>query len=221
MRLAFLLSSTLLLAQTPRNLPWNGLASPPWQAGEPMPVSMPCEPAPKPAPEETLVVRLSGDGALRVSDPKGIIRLRIGLPGRPAQLWRDGGERVDCNVKTLLFPANTPLSKGLGALPWNSPDFRNALSGLLWSLDDGQRLLTIVHPATGQVAFIPLPQGKHLTLCFHPQCLELRDSPKGDVVSRDSTSWIVPWVGLLPQLVRLGPQPPTKPGTALQPFPKE
>jgi hypothetical protein len=33
---------------------------------------------------------------------------------------------------------------------------------------------------------------------------------------------VVPWIGLLPRLAALGPQPnPPKPGGALQPFPKD
>jgi hypothetical protein len=165
-------------------------------------------------------VTLTADGALSVLDGRGVILLRTGLPGRPTSLWRDGGVPVSAFPGPLLFPRVSPLSRGLGALPVVSTDFRPALSGLLWILADDGKVLTLVHPATARVCYLPLPGGRDLRLAFHPDRLEVHETTlPGDPAP---ACWSVPWLALLPQLIQLGQantanQPS---GTALIPFPR-
>ena len=226
MRLAILfLSAALAAAQTPnRELPWAAARALPWNPGPIAPPDAQPGPEAPPAPQpQTLTVTLSQDGALRVTDDKGTILLRLGLPGRPLKLWRDGGTPLDPGAPTLRFPARTPLLAGIGGLRLGSADFRPALEGLLWILDDDERVITVVHPATARVAYLPLPGGRDLALVFHPDRLELQKNLPGPPPHPDQVSWSLPWLALLPQFVQLGqarPRP-AKEGTALLPFPKE
>jgi hypothetical protein len=165
-------------------------------------------------------VTLTQDGALKILDGRGVILLRTGLPGRPTQVWRDGGVPVKAFGGTLLFARISPLSRGLGALPVVSADFRPALSGLLWILSDDGRTITLVHPATARVCYLPLPGGRDLRLAFHPDRLEAHETAlPGDPAP---ACWSVPWLALLPQLIQLGQQnhADQPAGTALNPFPK-
>lgn len=204
-------------AQERPRLPWEGLPTLAWQAG---PVPEP--PGPIPPPEATngaLRVSLSEDGTLQVRDARGVVRLQAGLPGRPLKAWRDGGLPLTPAWGTWAFPVDPPLIHGLGGLRWCAEDFRPFLAGLLWVLEDGEGVLTVVHPATGRLIHLPLPPGRDLELRFLPDRLEVL----AGVVDRGGPrQWVLPWMGLLPRLAALGPHPASAPaGTALAPFPRE
>jgi hypothetical protein len=161
--------------------------------------------------------RLAPDGTLEIFNGAGVRSLRVGLPGRPLKVWRDGGLPVAPPWDRLAFPQADPLSQGLGGLAWNAGDFRPSLSGLLWILEDGERVLTVVHPATAQVVFLPLPRGEGFSLAFEPSRLVALTGPSD---SGRSGGWALPWLALLPSFARLGPAPDAGPrGTALKPFP--
>ncbi|MBK7295111.1 MAG: hypothetical protein IPI84_15490 [Holophagaceae bacterium] len=120
-----------------------------------------------------------------------------GFPCRPTGAWS--------------FPTDSPLSLGLGGLLWGAQDFRPFLRGLLWVIEDGEAVLTVVHPATAQV--------RDLHLGFLPDRLEVG---AGEVDKGAPRRWSIPWMGLLPRLADLGPQPgPARTGSALAPFPKD
>jgi hypothetical protein len=118
------------------------------------------------------------------------------------------------------FPAETPLSKGLGNLPLAGDDFRNALQGLLWIMDDGERRITVVHPATQQVVYLPLPAGQNWEVNLYPDRLEVQEKASQREEHRETACWSISWLILLPQFVRLSLPPPAgNPGTAFHPFP--
>lgn len=204
----------VLWTQARPPLPWETAPALAWIAG----VGEDTAAGPMDAPSTgPLRLSLEGDGTLRVVDAKGLRRLRIGLPGRPLRAWRDAGLPLDLAEKAWNFPQDTPLSKGLGTLPWGAEDFRPSLRGLLWILDDGERILTVVHPATGRVVFIPLPQGQDFMVRMTPGFAELYETPKGGVPRR----WYVPWLALLPQFAQLAKaEEIPAPGTAFMPYPK-
>ena len=220
MRLVALLLGTALagqvpqIGQGPRALPWQSGSSPPWQRLEAVPDPLP---GPIAITHGPIHVQLSQDGTLEVWNGAGVRTLRTGLPGRPRKAWRDGGLPLGDLRASWAFPQTDPLSDGLGALDWNAGDFRHSLQGLLWILEDGERLLTVVHPATGQVIYLPLPRGEDFDLDFEPTRLVLnaKQGPGGH-----AEAWALPWLALLPQFARLG-APATAPirGTALVPFP--
>ena len=86
MRLGTLFLTAAVAAAAPPSgsLPWASARALPWDPA-------PCLPSGAPAPlaRETalpLSVLLSQDGALRILDEKGGVRLRMGLPGRPLRL---------------------------------------------------------------------------------------------------------------------------------------
>ncbi len=202
-------------------------AGAPWHAA-PIPAWRPCDPAPeipplKPAQsrESPLRVNVNSSGVLRVVDGLGRVRLRTGLPGRPLRLWRDAGTALQAAEAPFAFPAQTPLStsQSLG------PDFRPNLEGLLWILDDSGRYLTLVHPATNRVAYLPLPDPSRegrIEPRWFPDHLEIRILPSDDAAPRTAGCWSIPWMGLVPQILQLAtPAPEPPPGTALLPFPKE
>jgi hypothetical protein len=170
-----------------------------------------------------LTVHLSEDGTVRVNDDKGLRRLRMGLPGRPLKLWRDWGTPLEPSSRALLFSGRTPLLGGIGALPIEAADFRPALEGLLWILDDDEKVITVIHPATGRVVFLPLPGGRNITLVFHPGSLEIQPAVPSPDGRKETSSWSVPWLALLPQFIQLGQQiPHYRPeGTVLLPYPKD
>lgn len=205
--------------QTRPALPWERVAPLAWQA-EPWVAA--AGPAPAPAmaePTRPMTATLSGDGTLRISDARGLIRLQEGLPGRPLRAWRDGGTKLAGPSGAWGFPANSPLAQGLGNLSWCADDFRPFLQGLLWVLEDGEGFLTVVHPVTARVIHLPLPPGRDLEIRFLPDRLQVA---AGDVEKGAPRQWSIPWMGLLPRLAALGPHPdPTKVGTALAPFPRE
>jgi hypothetical protein len=123
---------------------------------------------------------------------------------------------------TWSFPEETPLRGGIGALPLGQADFRPGLRGTLWILDDEERLLTVVHPATSRFVYLPLPGGTDLELLFLPDQLVVRQGAEGSGTGHSRSAWSLPWLSLLPQFILLAtPLPAPKPGTALQPFPKE
>ncbi|BDU74216.1 hypothetical protein [Mesoterricola silvestris] len=212
----FFLSALALCAQTPGKLPWDAAAAVPWKAGDcgPLPAPPRVEPIPAGAP---IQARITADGTLRVTDGRGMILLRTGLPGRPLQVWRDGGIRVE-SPGLMRFSGRSLLTQGIGALPVKDLDFRPALEGLLWILSDDERVITLIHPATAHIIYLPLPGGRAFQLVFHPDRLELRQGPE----SGSAECWSVPWMALLPQLLQLGREnPANRPsGTALLPFPK-
>jgi len=217
---ALLLSAGAVLAQVPqvgkgpRTLPWQSGATPPWQPLDAVPGSVVDALPPSTGP---VTVKVSQDGTVEVWSGAGVRTLRFGLPGRPRKAWRDGGVPLPGIGSAWAFPATDPLSNGLGGLDWNAGDFRASLSGLLWILEDGDRVLTVVHPATAQVAFLPLPRGDAFELAFEPNRLVLKT---GTAMEGRPQAWALPWLALLPQFARLGP-PSTPPplGTALKPFP--
>ena len=162
---------------------------------------------------------LTGDGTLRISDARGVIRLQAGLPGRPLRAWRDGGVPLSVPSGSWGFPVDSPLAGGFGSLGWCADDFRPFLRGLLWVLEDGEAFLSVVHPATARVIHLPLPPGRDLRIRFLRDRLEVA---AGQVEKGAPRQWSIPWMGLLPRLAALGPRPdPPKVGTALAPFPKE
>ena len=211
------LAASSLAAQGHPSLPWERTPLLDWEissgSGR---VETPADLVPSTGPLEA---RLTGDGTLRVFDARGIIRLKTGLPGRPLKAWRDGGFPLAPATGTWLFPADSPLSHGLGGLLWVAEDFRPFLRGLLWILEDGEAFLTVVHPATASAVHLPLPPGRDLSLRFLPDRLEV---VAGEVDRGAPRQWSIPWIGLLPRLSALGPHADrTKAGTALVPFPKD
>ena len=223
MRLAtlFLTGALGLSAQVPGGLPWKGMTALPWQMeeeGPPSPVTA--------TPTQSyfaLKVRVAQDGEIRITDDKGLIRMKLGLPGRPLKAWRDWGTPIPDLTVPLPFAARSPLQRGIGALPVGAPDFRPALEGLLWILDDDETILTVIHPATSQVAYLPLPGGEDLSLSFHPGHLEVREGAAKGGSKQPPTAWSLNWMALLPQFIHLGQDAAAnRPrGTALQPFPRE
>ncbi len=162
--------------------------------------------------------RLEGDGSFQISDARGRILLRSALPGRPLQVWRDGGVPLPTPTGVWGFPLDSPLSHGLGALQWCSGDFRPFLRGLLWVMEDGEGFLTVLHPATARAIHLPLPPGRDLHLRFLADRLVVQ---AGDVERGAPSQWSLPWIGFLPRLADLCPQPQlVPPGGALAPFPR-
>ena len=208
-------------AQTARALPWEKLPQAPWESRfDPEPDGPPLPQVP-PVPA-AFGVRITADGALTVLDGRGVIRLKTGLPGRPRSVWRDGGQPVPAPWIALSFgPGAT--GPALSGEFWNSTDPRRAMAGMLWILDDGERTLSLVHPATGRVAFLPLPEADGVDLRFLPRGLEaLERLPEGISETRRSRRWFLPWMALLTSLLRLEPPPRSQNrATALLPFPKE
>ena len=219
---ALLLTAALaalpLLAQAaPRSLPWEQALPLPWQAS-PRLAAAPDPPAPAPS-SGPLSLQIAADGTVRVVDGRGLVRLLAGLPGRPLRVWRDGGIRLRPPTGTWSFPSETPLLQGLGALRWCAEDFRPFLKGLCWVMEDGEGFLAVIHPATGRIIYLPLPPGEDLSLRFLPERLEV---VSGREDSGGPLRWSIPWIGLLPRLAPLGPQPgPAHLGTALVPFPQD
>lgn len=211
------LAASTLTGQSRSALAWERVPPLDWQV---IPSSFRMEtPAGLEPSTGPLVARLTGDGTLSIRDARGIIRLRTGLPGRPLKAWRDGGVPLPSPSGAWPFPADSPLSQGLGGLSWVAEDFRPFLRGLLWILEDGEGFLTVVHPATARAIHLPLPSGRDLTLRFLPDRLEVA---AGEVDRGAPRLWSIPWMSLLPRLAALGPHPdPVKAGTALAPFPKE
>lgn len=219
---SFLIAGALLEAQAvPRQaqpLPWEAAPMPAWEwvsGGE-------AQAPPAPLSEGQsgpLRLGLTPDGRLRVVDAQGTVRMSLGLPGRPARAWRDGG-RVLEGVGPWAFPDRTPLQARRVEALLGAGDGRPGLEGLAWFLDDGERVVTVVHPATGRVVFLRLPEGEGFTLAFHPQHLELLEVPEpgGRIQGR---RWRLPWLLLLPHLAGLLPAGPPARGTALVPFPRE
>lgn len=224
MRLVALLLSALLgaaaVAQAPRILPWEGQPTPQWQGLFEEPLDRP----PPQAPGQPVFfrVQVGADGALRVVDGRGVIRLRAGLPGRPLRVWRDGGVPVPAPWAAIPFPAAAPNPIFTPAF-WALEDPRLGLAGLLWIQDDGERMVSLVHPATGKVAFLPLPEGVGVDLGFLPAGLLAVERPaEGSTPVGRVRRWLLPWVALVPVLARLAPAAgPPRAGTALEPFPRE
>jgi len=215
----FLLIPAALTAQSP--LPWDNTPELPWETALPGSPPPALETAPKAKGPQRLV-SLSGDGTLRISDAQGRITLRLGLSGRPLRLLRDAGTPMTLEDFPCSFPVETPLTRGLGSLPLAGGDFRGALEGLLWIVDDGERRITLVHPATRQVVYLPLPIGQDWEITLQPDRLEVREKLFPVAERRETACWSVPWLVLLPQFVRLSlPPPAPSPGTAFRPFPSE
>jgi len=216
----FLIASALAAQETP-GLPWDRVPNLPWRSTQAGTIP-PAPPSPAPASTGPLRLNLDADGALRIVDGRGIIRLRTGLPGRPQKLWRDGGTPLQGASGSWTFPAETPICRGIGALPLGRPDFRPGLEGLLWVMDDEERILTVLHPATSRVVYLPLPAGNGLDLVFLPDQLMVRQGGEGSDAPPSRSAWSLPWLNLLPQFILLGtPLPAPPPGTAMLPFPKE
>lgn len=213
MILALILTAGLS-AQVPQ-LPWEDALLPPWISQSEGSTQ---EPSPPPAASagKELSLDLRPDGRLRIADRKGTLRLSMGLPGRPRRVWRDGGQPLE-PMGRWDFPDKTPFSERGIAQLLTAPDPRSALWGLFWVLDDGERRLTVVHPATAKVLFLRLPEGESPDLAFFPDHLEFRARTEGG-----PRRWSLPWAALLPHLARLGPTLKLPPrGTALQPYPSE
>jgi hypothetical protein len=219
-RLAILvLTGALALSAQQAPLPWKGAPALPWQMEAPEPAPTPCDATPTQS-YFALEVRLVKDGKVTITDDKGLIRMKLGLPGRPVKAWRDWGTPIPDLLEPLHFATRSPLQRGIGGMPVGAPDFRPALEGLLWILDDDDSVLTVIHPATSQVVYLPLPGGQEFTLLFYPDRLEVRETA-GDPQPR--ASWSLHWLVLLPRFIQLGKDSTAgKPkGTALLPFPKD
>jgi hypothetical protein len=217
-----LLGPQALLAQVSSTLPWRAAPALPWQMEEPGPPPAPCTASPTQT-SFGLTVHLARDGAVRLTDQKGLIRLRAGLPGRVRKAWRDWGVPIADPFAPLPFPEHSPLQRGIGALPVGSLDFRPALEGLLWILDDDESYLTVIYPATAQVVYLPLPGGQDLDLAFGPDRLAVvEDGPAGSAQPPEAT-WSLHWLALLPEFIQLGKENASAlhRGTALEPFPKD
>jgi hypothetical protein len=80
-------------------------------------------------------------------------------------------------------------------------------------------VLTVIHPATSQVVYLPLPGGQDLSLAFYPDRLDVLEGAALPL----SSSWSLHWMALLPQFIRLGQDAAANKvrGTALLPFPKD
>lgn len=224
--------ATSLAAQARLPLPWETAPALSWRAGVGSSVMSPVqagskEPVASGVPGNgSIVVKLSADGTLRIVGAKGVRRLRLGLPGRPLRAWRDQGTpldlaTLDSKAESWRFTSDTPLTKGIQTLPWGGEDFRDALSGLLWILDDGEQFLTLVHPATARMVFLPLPLGQNFNVRMTPGYLELIENPTQGSSSA-SRRWSLPWLALLPQFAKLArPKESSTLGTALLPFPAD
>lgn len=210
----WILIPAALSAQAPaRRLPWQPPLLLPWQYLERLPVVAPFEAAPSTG---WLRLQLTSEGVLSVRDAKGVERMALGLPGRPYRVWRDGGLALDPATGPWSFPETTPLSEGAGGLAWGAPDLRPSLSGLVWILEDGERLLTLLHPAHGRAVHLALPALQSPELAFGPDRLVVRGLADGR-----PAAWSLPWVALLPALAQLGAKPPEKrPGSVAVPFPE-
>ncbi|MDR3672121.1 MAG: hypothetical protein P4L36_14835 [Holophaga sp.] len=210
------------LALNAQTLPWRNMAAMPWQMEATGPLPAPCTAMPTQS-FFSLWVQVVQDGKVVITDDKGLVRMKLGLPGRPVRAWRDWGTPVLDLAKPMPFSIRSPLQRGIGGMPVGAPDFRPALEGLLWIVDDDENVLTVIHPATSQVVYLPLPGGQDLTLVFHPDRLEVRETAvlEDDVQAR--VSWSLHWLGLLPQFIQLGKDSSAdKPkGTAMLPFPKD
>jgi hypothetical protein len=211
---ALMLLPALMQAQTPtgRHLPWQPALTLPWQALDRQPA---VEAFQAPAAKGPLRVGLIPDGVIRVWDVKGLVRTTVGLPGRPRRIWRDGGVPLELTSGPWVFPDQTPLAEGAGGIAWGAADLRPSLSGLLWVIEDGERILTVLHPALGRAIHLALPAVEEAELAFAPDRLVLRGLAEGR-----PAAWSLPWVALLPALTQLGSKPTTlKLGTATNPFP--
>lgn len=210
---ALMLLPALVQAQSPhRRLPWQPPLQLSWQALERQPAVDPFPMQPSTGP---LRVSLVPDGLLRVSDAKGLIHMVVGLPGRPRRAWRDGGLPVDVNQSPWMFPSETPLSEGAGGIAWGAKDLRPSLAGLMWVIEDGERILTVLHPALGRAIHLALPPVEDAQLSFGPDRLVLRGLSDGR-----PAAWSLPWVALLPAFTQLGAKGiGGKLGTATNPFP--
>ncbi len=216
--IGFLGLAALPLAAQARQqpLPWEIAPALAWHAG--LGADEPVKPISETPSTGPLKVSLAKDGTLLVSDARGHRRLRVGLPGRPIQAWRDAGIPLNLGDRSWAFPSETSFTKGLSALPWSGEDFRPALQGLLWILDDGERILTVVHPATAQIVYLPLPPGRDFSIQLTPGYLELLEKTESDTPRR----WSLPWLVLLPQFAKLSRAADASlTGTAFIPFPKE
>ena len=149
--------------------------------------------------------------------------MRAGLPGRPLRAWRDWGTPIADLTLPMRFPTRSPLQRGIGGMLLGTPDFRPALEGLLWILDDGENYLAVIHPATGQMAYLPLPSAENLSLAFYPDRLVLQEGPSAEHPKGGPDTWSLHWLALLPQFIQLGKDAGFNRarGTALAPFPKE
>ena len=210
-------TASLVLAQERPALSWDRIMPLAWSVDVTPPAGpTPSELQPSAGPR---LAHLNADGSFRISDQRGRILLKSGLPGRPLQAWRDGGVPLPSPVGVWGFPLDSPLSQGLGALQWCSGDFRPFLRGLLWVLEDSEGFLTVIHPATARVIHLPMPPGRDLHLRFLADRLVVQ---AGEVERGAPSRWSLPWMGFLPRLSDLCPQPhPAQPGGALAPFPKE
>lgn len=224
MRLALRALSLALAAtlggQEPGLPPGEAFTAVPWQ-----PLTVWKEPsAPESAAPGTAVfLDLSPDGSLRILRGRGVVALRAGLPGRPVRAWRDGGIPLDPPYGRWGFAPGSPLQAGIGSLPWGRGDFRNSLRGLVWVLDDSERVITVLHPATARRVAIPLPASSGAPrLIFHPDRLEVREDSPVLIQRREARGWSIPWLALLPHFALLGqPAPDSRQGTALNPYPGE
>ena len=219
MRLATLIL-TCALALPAQMLPWKTTGALPWQMEAASPDPAPCSATPTQS-YFALRVQVAPDGKVVITDEKGLIRMKLGLPGRPVHAWRDWGIPVEDLSVPLPFAVRSPLQRGIGGMPVGAPDFRPALEGLLWILDDDETVITVIHPATSQAVYLPLPGGQDLTLVFYPDRLEVSETQGPDPQSR--ANWTLHWLGLLPQFIQLGKDRSADraKGTALLPFPKE
>ena len=161
----------------------------------------------------------TGDGTLRISDARGLIRLLAGLPGGPCGPGGTAGVPLDAAWGTWGFPTGYPPGPGPGGAPLGRRRFPPLPQGLLWVLEDGEGFLTVVHPATARLVHLPLPPGRDLRIRFLPDRLEVAagDVEEGAPRRGPFPGWACcpawrPW-GPAPTPPRRGPPSPPSPKT--------
>ena len=204
MAIYFLITAVLVHAKTHSSFPWKNTRPLPWQITKLDPVQTQTPSTiPNLQSHMPLSMLLSANGAIKITDSSGLIRVRLGLPGRPQKVWRDSGTRVTDIFSAILLPARSPLQKPIENILANILDFRQNLEGLIWILGDDENFLTIINPATSQAVYLPLPAGRGLVIAFHSDRIEiLEEQPKE--YKKAQTSWSLYWLTLLPQFIQLG-----------------
>jgi hypothetical protein len=209
-----------LAAKDQSIFPWKNLNNLPWQVIDTKhqyssPISFPIQ------SYLPIIVRLSQNGNVQITDNKGLVHARLGLPGRPQKVWRDWGIRVNNVFDPMLFPNHSPLQQGIASILTNVLDFRSRLEGLLWILHDDINILAVINPATSQAIYLLLPSEQELKLNFYPDRIDVSEEQLNKNHKRQTT-WSLYWLELLPYFIQLGIDKRSNEvqGTAFEPFKK-